>query len=364
MANINAILKKIYYDPNNPGSFGGVEALYREGKKEVPSLTLGRVKEFLSGELVYSLHKPVLRRFKRNKIVAEKPFENMQCDLVDMKEFVKQNKGYNYILTAIDVFSKKAFAKPVKAKSAAEVSKAFENILKQHKPFKLMTDEGTEFKNATFRKLMKKYNIQHYFAKNKEVKCAIVERFNRTLKNKMFRYFTLRGSRYYLDVLDKLIDSYNNSYHRSIKMTPNNVNMTNYKSVFQNIYGYPNKREMLKRMSKPILKPKTTVRKRYELKVHDRVYYPNWTDQTYEIYKAVPGQSKPYYFIKDKQGNLLKKRYYSNELQQIKQNLYRVEKILKQKTVRGHKHYFVKWLNHPDSHNSWIPAENISNING
>ena len=358
------VLKKIYYNPDSPGSFGGVDALFREASKRIPTLDIKDVKDWLSGELVYTLHKQARRKFKRNPMMAEKPKENMQADLVDMQQFSRFNQGYKYILTAIDIFSKKAFAIPIKNKTQQSVVEAMKRIVSQYTPFKLMTDKGKEFENNLFKNLMKKYNIHHYFAKNKEIKCAVVERFNKTLKNKMFRYFTKEGSYKYTGVLDKLMDAYNDSYHRSIKMSPNQVTNENKEQVFKNLFGVASKREYLKKFKRPKLPEGDTVRQKYELKTHDRGYYPYWTDQIYEIYKAVPGRLKPYYQLKDQSGNVDKKRFYPEEIQKIKKNLDRVEKVLRQRKFRGKKQFFVKWLNYPDSYNSWIDAKDLTSING
>src|SRR5690348_4126375 len=102
-----------------------------------------------------------------------------------MKEFSNNNGGHTYLLTCIDVFSKKAWATPLKNKSQESVVKAMEEIVKNNKPYKLMTNKGKEFDNSLFKSLMKKY-IKHYFAKNKEIKCSVVERFNKTFKHSIF----------------------------------------------------------------------------------------------------------------------------------------------------------------------------------
>ena len=315
-------MKNIYYDTKNPGSFGGAESLFREAQKADPNIKLKDVKKWLEGELTYTLHKPLRRRFKRNPVIAEFPKELMMVDLVDMREFSRENDGHNYILTAIDVFSKLAFAVALKNKSMNSVRNGMEIILKQYSPLKLMTDNGTEFKNKVFVDLMKKYNIFHYFSKNKDIKCSVVERLNRTLKNRMFRYFTSKGNRRYLDVLDDLVKAYNESYHRSIKMAPVHVSNNNAKIVFKNLYGFESKREYLRKMKRPRLTQDDTVRRKYDLNIHDRGYYPNWTDEIYKVYKTISGLNKPYYKLKHESGNVIEKRFYPEEVQKVKPTLY------------------------------------------
>ena len=95
----------------------------------------------------YTLHKQKRKNFLRNKVLVKNINEQFQADIVDMQMFSKHNNNYKYILTVIDVLSKYAFAKPLKTKSSKDVLKAFENIFKERKPFKLQTDKGKEFVN-------------------------------------------------------------------------------------------------------------------------------------------------------------------------------------------------------------------------
>jgi hypothetical protein len=357
------VLSKIYYDTSNPGSYGGVKSLYREAIKVIPNLAEKDVKEWLSSQLVYTLHKPTKRRFKRNPVIAEHINENFQADLVDMQEFAKQNDNYRYILTVIDVFSKRAWAVPIKRKDANLVVKAMNKILKQVSPLKLQTDKGKEFDNKLFRKLMEIYNINFFMTKNKVIKCSVIERFNRTLKNKMFRIFTKTGKRRYITILDSILESYNNAHHRSIRMAPNQVTENNEKVVFSNLYGFKSKREILRRLKKPRLKLGDHVRQKYVLGPLDRGYYPTWTDNTYTVYKVTNGLVKPLYYVKDSKGEVINQRLYPEELQKVsKNNIYRVEKIVGEKTIAGKKYFRIKWLNYPSSENSWIPSEDLVKI--
>ena len=181
----------------------------------------------------------------------------------------------------------------------------------------------------------------------------------------MFKYFSTVGKRIYYNVLDKLIDSYNNTYHRSIKMAPNQVNLDNSKEVFKNLYGFNNKREMLKSYKNSSIKKNDTVRIAYSNNKFDRGYYPNWTDETFKVTNVIKN-SKPMIKLKTYKNEPLNKRFYKEEIQKVSENtLFRVEKILKQKYINKIKHYFVKWLNFDNSHNSWIKASDITtNQNG
>ena len=230
------ILRAIYYDQKNPASFSSSLRLYKAAKEINPNITHSIVKDWLSGEFTYTLHKPLRKKFLRNPIIVEDIDQQWEADLVDMQEFQSQNDNYKYILTVIDVLSKYAWVVPLKDKSAKSIVEAFKIILQgNRKPFFIRTDQGKEFVNQNFKRFIKPKDIHHFTSKNTDIKCAIVERFNRTLKGRMFKYFTSKGTRRYIDILQDLVDAYNSSYHRSIKMRP--IDANDSKFLFKNLYG-------------------------------------------------------------------------------------------------------------------------------
>jgi Integrase core domain len=162
MTNIQ-VLSSIYYDPKNPGSFSSANRLYNEAKKIDGSIKLRDVKEWLSGEFTYSLHKPVRKTFTRNPIIVRSIDDQWEADLVDMQEFSNQNSKYRYILTVIDVFSKFAWVQPLINKTSGTIINAFNLIFKEgRKPKFIRTDQGTEFKNQYFKNFMKRENCSFY----------------------------------------------------------------------------------------------------------------------------------------------------------------------------------------------------------
>jgi len=167
----------------------------------------------------------------------------------------------------------------------------------------------------------------------------------------MFKYFTANGTRKYIDVLQDLVSAYNSTYHRTIKTEP--VNAVNSKRLFQTVYKVKNLRDLYTNKSFAKLKPNDLVRKSNEKTPFDKSYYPNWTDQTYNVQVVNRAQLKPYYIIENR-------RHYPEQLQKIKDNnVYRVEKILQRKTQNGRLMYFVKWLGYPSSQNSWVNATEV-----
>ena len=161
------------------------------------------------------------------------------ADLVEIQKYSKWNKGIKYLLTVIDVFSKYGSIVTLKDKKTESVSLAFDHIFKKskRKPEKLWTDKGSEFISKHFKEFLKTHNIILYHTENEE-KSSIVERWNKTMKNKMWKMFSANNNTVYWDKLDKLVDDYNNTYHSSIEMTPTEASKKeNEKQVFANLYG-------------------------------------------------------------------------------------------------------------------------------
>ena len=211
-------LTQLYYNPKRSGSFGGVERLYRDVKKEGKyDISRAQLKKWLMKQDTYTLHKQARRHYKRNRVIVGGIDELWQMDLADMQSHAKENDGYRYLLVCIDVFSKYVWVIPLKTKTGPASVTAFKEILESgRKPQKIQTDEGTEFFNKHFKDLMKTEEIQLYNTYN-ETKASVVERVIRTLKTRMWRYFTAKRTRRYIDVLQDLVDSYNKSKHRSIQ---------------------------------------------------------------------------------------------------------------------------------------------------
>ena len=355
------ILDSVYFNPESSGSFVSGPRVLEAVNKTHPSYSFSIVSDYLSKNIVHSLHRPARRRWQRNPIIVNGIGELAQADLVDLQMFSSQNDGYKYLLTFIDVFSKKAWVKPLKTKRMTEVKAAFESIFEEFVPSQIQTDKGTEFKNKEVGDLMKKHGINLFFSMNEDIKCTVVERFNRTLKGRMFKYFTSIGKRKYINVLDKLVSSYNKTFHRTIKMTPESVNNSNSKIVFFNTYGYQSERDLINNTltTKPKFKVGDVVRIKYTLTQMDKSYYPNWSDMLFEIVNVIIGNRRPLYRVKDETGNILKRRFYDEELSiSNRETSARIEKVIKHD--KRNRRLLVKWLNAPSSLNSWVPEN--SNI--
>lgn len=301
-------------------------------------------------ELVNELHRAARRNFVRRRTQMRGINDTLQADLVEMIPYAAQNRRINYILTAINIFSKKAYACPVKNKSGKEVKRALESILNTlgHPIKNIHTDRGKEFYNKDVRTMLCQRKI-HLYSTHSTMKAAICERFNRTLKNKMWKLFSLRGSYKWIDILPKLISEYNDTKHRTIGMRPNDVNKHNEQMHLDDVYNHT-------------VNTTTTPRNRQKFRVGDRVrlskykhafekgYTPNWTTEVFKIRKIQFTQPTTY-LLEDLQGDPIDGTVYAEELLLSKcADIYLVEKVLKQ---RGDKLY-VKWLGFGNEFNEWI----------
>ena len=150
-----------------------------------------------SQQLADELHKPITRNFSKRTVISNGIDKIWAADLVEMQKLSKWNKRIKYFLMVIDVFSKYGWIKPLKDKKTESVSKAFDEIFKSKcKPNMLWTDKGSEFISKHFKGFLSKKGINLYHSENGE-KLNIVERWNKTIKNKMWIMFTKNNNTVY-----------------------------------------------------------------------------------------------------------------------------------------------------------------------
>jgi transposase InsO family protein len=349
-------INKLYTNPALPGSFSGMSGFIKANK----NLNKSDVISYLKENEAYTLHKPKRKNFNRKRVIIPRIDHTWQLDLMDVQKISDENDMYRYLLAAIDCFSKKAWVIKMKNKTGQSTVEAFNEILKtsNRKPIKIQVDNGSEFYNKDFKELCKKNNIQLYSTYS-ELKASIVERFNRTIREKLQRYFTYADNNRYIEVLDDIVQSYNNSYHRSIKTSPNSVNKDNEAKIFLQLYKYNKKEGDLTEIDlKFKIGDKVRISKSKSL--FQKGYEQNWTFEFFFIEKIIPSHP-PTYILKDIAGEELSGTFYDKELQKVeqKEEVYRIEKILKTKTYKKEKLYLIKWLGWPDKFNSWEPASNL-----
>jgi len=172
------------------------------------------------------MHRPVRKRFLRSPYTVPNLVDICECDLLDMQSLAKYNDMYRYILSVIDVFSKYLHLFPVKTKSGPSVTSAFRSLFDDddsRRPVWVRTDKGKEFLNKHFQDILRDEGIQFQVCRYPDVKCAVVERAHRTIRDRFFKYFTSRNSYRYITVLSKFVKTYNDTVHTTTGMAPSRV---------------------------------------------------------------------------------------------------------------------------------------------
>lgn len=304
-------------------------------------------------KLVEELHTPARRLYPRRHTILRGLSDLFQVDLVEMIPYHRENKNFKYILTCINCFSKFAYCLPLKSKSSEEVAKQMNLILKKLPKSKipklLQSDNGTEFMGKPFQILMKKYKIKHYTTFS-NIKAAIVERFNRTLKSKMWIEFGVQGNHQWVKLLPLLVDSYNDTKHRSIGMRPKEVKKSNESTVFLRL----NKPKIITH-AKPKYNLGDLVRISKQKQVFDKGYLPNWSNELFKITKV--GKTTPrVYNISDLKDNPILGTFYEQELLATKYpDIYLIERVLKKRKNK----VLVKYLGFKSDENQWIPIHDL-----
>lgn len=313
-------------------------------------------------QVVREIHAPARKKFSRRKYVMYGIADTLQADLIEMQPYKRENRGHRYILIVIDVFSKMAYAEPLMNKTGSAVTQAMSSIIKKvhrqnpyHHINNLHTDEGTEFYNSTMKRLMDKFKINHYSTFS-HMKASIVERLIRTIKRRLYMQFSMQGSYKWLEILPETIDRYNNTRHRTIRMTPNEVNSENELHLLDTVYKYKQliSTSALRRSAK--FKVNDHVRLSKYKMLFDKSYTPNWTTEVFKIRKVQYHTEPITYLLSDYQNKEIKGAVYTEELQAVKHpNVYLFEKIIRRQNGRA----YVKWLGFGPEHNSWVNERDI-----
>ena len=268
--------------------------------------------KYLRKNTTHSLHKGVRKNFLRRKIITHYPGHITQSDLIDMQKFSSSNTGYNYILVFIDCFSKKIWLEPLKTKTGEETANALRKIInKVSFPIQsLIIDEGLEYRNKFVFSLLREFNIHHYHIRTKH-KASTAERVNRTIKGIIWKIFTESGKSNWVRYLDDISNNYNNTYHTSIKMTPNEVTWKNYEKVFKALYPKINS------VINCRLKRGDKVRVALNKDIFEKGYTVNWSRDLFTISHVFQKNGVCWYRLVDSEGITYPKSKYFFQLNKV-----------------------------------------------
>ena len=235
-------LRKLYYDPLS--GYQSQAQLYQDAKEEGLNVSRAKIKEWFEHQSTYTRFKQPIKRFRRRQTYVSSMGKQLQMDMVDMSKFDGENDGYRWILTAIDVFSKYAFATPVRRKHKEFMEPAVTRVLEEYEkkfgkyPDVVQFDNGGEFYNQRVLPFLKSLDIRYFSTRLTSKKASIAERLNRSLKTIMWKFFDGSGENKWIDVLDLFVENVDSRKNRSIGMSPDQVSKDNSYEEFAKLYGH------------------------------------------------------------------------------------------------------------------------------
>ena len=362
MADWKEYLSSIYYDTNHPASYAGPQKLHKvvasEGKFK---LGKRRIKQWLQDQEAFSLTRRARRSFPRSRVVVNGLDSMWDMDLMDMSSLSKQNDDYKYVLVAIDVFSRFVHCQPIRSKTGNDVVLALQKVLEgPRKPETVRTDRGMEFRAKNVNKYLRTLGIHHIYAYNTETKANYAERVIQTLKHKLYRFLMKRNSKRYVDILQRTVNSYNHTHHRSLGTTPASV--TKETEGESRLQQYLLRKKRPEKVSKYKYQLGQNVRVSHIRHIFDRQVSQKWSGELFIVDKRFKRDGLPVYRLRDWSGEDIRGSFYESELQAVnvdEMTEYRVEKVLKRRTVNKREEVLVRWLHWPSKYDSWIPETDL-----
>ena len=286
--------------------------------------------------------------------------------------FVKENDGYLYILAIIDTFTRRVRLTKLKSKNTTEVTNSVNNLFKEMKPKYLRVDAGGEFLSNVFTKMCHENQVTLYVAME-PIKCAFIERFNRTFKRLLVQIMEQNNSLRWIDFLRQALQIYHGRYHRSLQMSPDEADEeTNHDRILRhNLKRYAkfDKIRYLKNRKPAKFKKGQFVKLFSKKGAFTKGYDRNVTKEYFEIYHIDRKLSKDRYYLKDLAGDKVMGSFYEEYLVLFKPPADGAEYKLdpnhnefKRKNIRGVPHIFVKWLGWPTKFNQWVPVNDVRHL--
>lgn len=348
---VNEIIRKIYLEPDNDASFSGLNRVLEEARKIDPSITLEQVQNVLEEERTYSLHKPRRIHYPRLKTLATGLNSDWQCDLADFQNIKRYNNGIAWLLVCIDVLSRKIYAEPISTKQNKSVIEGFEKILQRADviPTRLISDRGLEFESPSMKKYFHDKGITKHVVYSDDIHAGIVERANRTIKSRLYKYLTQYNTYKWTDIIPKIIEGVNNSVNRGIGRAPNSVKT---KAHVQELYENQFKKQL---KSKQRFKVGDYVRMDMAKGKFEKSYLPNFTTELFRI-KQVKQSNPVHYKLEDLHGEDILGVFYNHNL--VKTRLEpnaRIAEVIEQRVNRGEKQVLVHWIG--EKNDEWISED-------
>ena len=340
---MSATLESVYYNPRHPSSFANVSALYKAARAQNPDVTLKAVREWLLDQPTYTIHAPARKRYPRNKTIGCGLFHSCQMDLLDVSGYAKWNSGTRFLLTFIDLYSRRAFVRPLKTKTAHEVCAALESILDSlpGAVTEIGSDWGKEFNNKLVKEMLEKRGVRLRFLLS-DVKGSVIERYHRTLRSRLARQMYAKGQNRFLPFLQQVVDNINASYHRTLKMAPNDVTADTF------LFEIPRSNADDAKLAVGDL-----VRINRNRDLFQKESTGNYSEEIFVV-SGVVYRQPIVYRVRALNGDPIEGVFYDEELLRVTNTgqIYRIEKKLAEKRTRRGTEVLVKWLGYKEP--TWI----------
>lgn len=346
-------LDEDYGNPRHVSSFSGRNVITRYSK-----LTKKKLDGRLSRIPTYVLHREAKRPKVYNPFIIYEKRDLLQADLIDMQSRSKDNGGVKYILIVCDTLTRKCWAELLLNKTSKSVLAKFKKIYEKTGSFKrFMTDAGSEFVSRDFQQFLTDKGIQ--FVRGNP-HSPHVERLNRTIQGKIFRYMTENESKKWAHILKDVVLAYNNRRHRIIKMSPSQAeDPENFSQLLFNVRLYYDK--ALEKRKSPKFKVGDTVSIQKQKGVFAKGYSQVFSDELFKIREVHDKLPIPMYSLSSyDDAEKIEGRFYANELSLANFELFKVEKILNTRmNAQGVREVRVKWKGWPSRYNQWIKKTDI-----
>ena len=367
-------LKGIYFDPKEPTSFGGVDKLYKFVQSKRNDISRNDIKTWLSKQGTYSLYRQAIRSFQRPKVIVPTKDYMFDSDTANYSAYEAENDGYKYITVFIDVLSHYLYTEPLKTLRSAEMVTVLKKLFEQAKPTFIRTDRGSEYSGLAD-KYMKRRDVKH-ITTSEHSKANYAERVIRTIKSKLNRFMVYNKTRRWVDALADITDSYNNTFHGTIKMTPKEALSTEDPVLWNRQYARVSPAKTRRKVD-GLPPKKLRGRPLYNFKVgdvvrlskipgtYDKETDKKWTDELFTVTTRSLNQGIPKYEVKDFANEPIIDKFSSKELQKVivdGDTQYDIEKIIRKRKRRGKSQVLVHWVGWPSKFDSWIDEARVKDF--
>lgn len=357
--NLAARISRAYHTPGHPTAFSAPKTV-----ADHFGITTNKARKVLEESDAYTLHREYKRPRVYNPYYVHNRRKQVQGDLVDISRIRGTNDGVTFLLVLIDIFTKKLWVFPLKNKSATVMKDAMKTWLDglRTKPEKIVTDRGLEFTNRLVQNLLRESGVE-WEAANGTMKAAIAERVNKTLQILIYKYLSAKETTRYIDVLPQLVQTYNRRPHRTLEgLTPNTADLPRNEALVQGVF-HARFAKLGQARTSPKLSVGDIVRVKtdpHKISQNRRAYAEQYTGEYFRIVRINRTLPIPMYHLRSMDSlDFIEGGFYANELQRQRGDVWKVERILAERTRRGVREVLIKWKDFSDRWNSWEPRRNI-----